>query len=105
MYSQLGARLAAVATRLDNRLGLRAPPTLLPRMAAAILAFAPLAGCMADGRPIAVASDPANPAAGTVGVGYRSTIAPYSSLRPSTPLPWRERNDGVTPPASSKSDR
>lgn len=109
MYSHLGARLAAVATRLDNRLGnrlgLRAPPTLLPRMAAAILASAPLAGCMADGRPVAVAGDPANPAAGTAGVGYRPTIAPYSSLRPATPLPWRERNDGVAPPASSKSDR
>ncbi|WP_371818055.1 hypothetical protein [Bradyrhizobium sp. CCBAU 53421] len=72
-------------------------------MAAAILAAAPLAGCMADGRPLAVASDPANPSARTAGVGYRSTIAPYSSLRPATPLPWRERNDGVTPPP--KSDR
>ncbi|MCA1396655.1 hypothetical protein [Bradyrhizobium sp. BRP56] len=99
MYSHLGARLAAVATRLGNRLGWRAPPTLLPRMAAAILASAPLAGCMADGRPVAVAGDPANPAAGMAAVGYRSTIAPYSSLRPSTPQPWRERNDGVTPPA------
>ncbi|MGX1106518.1 MULTISPECIES: chalcone isomerase family protein [Bradyrhizobium] len=101
MYSHLGARLAAVATRL----GRRAPSIFLSRMAAAILASAPLAGCMADGRPVAVASDPSNPAAGTAAVGYRSTIAPYSSLRPSTPQPWRERNDGVTPPASSKSDR
>ncbi|MGY4260809.1 hypothetical protein ACVI1L_007877 [Bradyrhizobium sp. USDA 4516] len=99
MYSHLGARLAAVATRLGNRLGWRAPPTLLSRMAAAILASAPLAGCMTDGRPVAVAGDPANPAAGTAAVGYRSTIAPYSSLRPSTPQPWRERNGGVTPPA------
>ncbi|WFU36198.1 hypothetical protein QA635_18015 [Bradyrhizobium brasilense] len=95
MYSHLGARLAAVATRL----GRRASSIFLPRMAAAILASAPLAGCMADGRPVAVAGDPANPAAGTAAVGYRSTIAPYSSLRPSTPQPWRERNDGVTPPA------
>nr|WP_063779913.1 hypothetical protein [Bradyrhizobium pachyrhizi] len=105
MYSHLGARLAAVATRLGNRLGRRAPSIFLSRMAAVILTSAPLAGCMADGRPVAVAGDPANPAAGTAGVGYRSTIAPYSSLRPSTPLPWRERNDGVTPPANSKSDR
>ncbi|WLA86571.1 MULTISPECIES: hypothetical protein [Bradyrhizobium] len=105
MYSHFGARLAAVATRFGNRLGRRAPSTFVLRIASAILAAAPLAGCMADGRPLAVAGDPANPAAGTAGVGYRSTIAPYSSLRPSTPLPWRERNDGVTPPASSKSDR
>lgn len=103
MFSHLGARLAAVAVRRDIRLGRRARPTFVPRLAAAILAAAPLAGCMADGRPLAVAGDPANPSARTAGVGYRSTIAPYSSMRPSTPLPWRERNDGVTPPA--KPDR
>jgi hypothetical protein len=42
-------------------------------------------------------ADPADPAARAVGVGYRSTIAPYTALRPSTPAPWRERNDNVTP--------
>jgi hypothetical protein len=42
-------------------------------------------------------ADPADPAATAAGVGYRSTIAPYTSLRPSTPAPWRERNDSVTP--------
>ncbi|NEV01262.1 hypothetical protein [Bradyrhizobium uaiense] len=102
MFSHLGARLAAVATRLGNRLGnrlgRRALPTFLSRMAAAILMTAPLAGCISDARPVAVAGNPANPSARTAGVGYRSTIAPYESLRPSTPLPWRERNDGVTPP-------
>jgi len=77
-------------------------------MAVAILAAAPLAGCVTDGRPVVVADDPASPSAGRSNVGYRSTIAPYESLRPSTPLPWRERNDGVTPPANSsrhKSDQ
>ena len=103
MFSHLGARLAAVAAWLGNRRGRRAPPTFVRRMAAAMLAAAPLAGCMADGPPVAVAGDPANPSARTAGVGYRSTIAPYESLRPATPLPWRERNDGVTPPA--KPDR
>ncbi|GKQ56046.1 hypothetical protein [Bradyrhizobium sp. Ce-3] len=98
MFSHLGARLAAVANRRDRRAQL-----LLSRMAAAILAATPLAGCMADGRPVAAAGDPANPSAHTAGVGYRSTIAPYSSLRPATPRPWRERNDGVTP--QTKSDR
>jgi hypothetical protein len=43
------------------------------------------------------AADPADPAARTAGVGYRSTIAPYTALRPSTPAPWRERNDSVAP--------
>jgi hypothetical protein len=42
-------------------------------------------------------ADPAEPAARTAGVGYRSTIAPYTALRPSTPAPWRERNDSVAP--------
>jgi len=99
MFSHFGARLAAVVTRR----GRRTPPTFVSRMAAAIVATAPLAGCISDARPVAVAGDPANPSARTAGVGYRSTIAPYESLRPSTPLPWRERNDGVTPPA--KPDR
>lgn len=97
MFSHLGARLAAVATRR----GRRAPTTIFSRIVAAIVASAPLAGCMTNSRPVAVAGDPANPSAATAGVGYRSTIAPYSSLRPATPLPWRERNDGVTPPAKS----
>ncbi|MCA6122953.1 hypothetical protein J6500_13750 [Bradyrhizobium sp. WSM 1704] len=97
MFSHLGARLAAVATQRHRR----APPAIFSRMAAAIVLAAPLAGCMTDGRPVAAAGGPANPSAATAGVGYRSTIAPYSSLRPATPLPWRERNDGVTPPAKS----
>ncbi|MGY2807205.1 hypothetical protein [Bradyrhizobium sp. USDA 4506] len=98
MFSHLGAKLAAVA----NWLGRRAQSILLSRLTAVIVAAAPLAGCMADGRPVAVAGDPADSSTGRAGVGYRSTIAPYSSLRPATPLPWRERNDGVTPPAKSE---
>ncbi|MCA6109424.1 hypothetical protein [Bradyrhizobium cenepequi] len=42
-------------------------------------------------------SDPADPAARVPGVSYRSTIAPYTSLRPATPAPWRERNEDVAP--------
>jgi hypothetical protein len=49
-------------------------------------ATAPLAG-----------TDPADPSAKIAQVGYRSTIAPYTSLRPSTPVPWRERNDEAAP--------
>ncbi|OCK58248.1 hypothetical protein [Bradyrhizobium sp. LMTR 3] len=44
-----------------------------------------------------VSADPADPTVRVARVGYRSTIAPYTSLRPSTPAPWRERNESVTP--------
>jgi len=95
MFSHLGASRAAVAPARGRRSQL----TLLWRTAAAVIAAALLAGCMSDRTPVAVAGDPANPSAGSASVGYRSTIAPYTSLRPSPPQPWRERNDSVTPPA------
>jgi hypothetical protein len=41
--------------------------------------------------------DPADPAAPVRGVGYRSTIAPYTSLRPVTPAPWRRPDDRPAP--------
>jgi hypothetical protein len=55
-----------------------------------------LSGCMPTTTSIATA-DPSDPAAKVARVGYRSTVAPYTSLRPATPAPWRERNDAVTP--------
>ncbi|WP_375157073.1 hypothetical protein [Bradyrhizobium sp. RDT46] len=61
-----------------------------------------LSGCMPATTQVA-AADPADPAAKVVPVGYRSTIAPYTSLRPATPAPWRGRNDAVTP--QPKQDR
>ncbi len=64
MFPFLGARLAAAANTLGSRLGRRALPTFVSRMAAAIIASALLAGCMTDARPVAVAGDPANPSAG-----------------------------------------
>lgn len=70
-----------------------------PLLAATALA---LSGCMPATTQIA-AVDPADPAAKVAPVGYRSTIAPYSSLRPATPAPWRGRNDAVTP--QPKQDR
>jgi hypothetical protein len=42
-------------------------------------------------------ADPADPAAKVAPVRYRSTIAPYTGLRPAMPAPWRERNDSVSP--------
>ncbi|MBR0957184.1 hypothetical protein [Bradyrhizobium japonicum] len=69
-----------------------------------LLAFAALAlsGCMPATTQVASA-DPADPAAKVARIGYRSTIAPYTSLRPATPAPWRGRNDAVTP--QPKQDR
>ncbi|UWU75331.1 hypothetical protein N2603_35625 [Bradyrhizobium huanghuaihaiense] len=70
---------------------------LLPAFAALALS-----GCMSVTTQFASA-DPADPAAKVARVGYRSTIAPYTSLRPATPAPWRDRNDAVTP--QPKQDR
>ncbi|MDA9509246.1 hypothetical protein XI09_32320 [Bradyrhizobium sp. CCBAU 11386] len=70
-----------------------------PLLAAIALA---LSGCMPAATQVAGA-DPADPAAKVAPAGYRSTIAPYSSLRPATPAPWRDRNDAVAP--QPKQDR
>ena len=66
------------------------------RISAAIVAAGLLSACL----PASVARaghDPADPAARVAPVRYGSTIAPYTSLRPSTPKPWRQRNESVTP--------
>ena len=62
------------------------------------------AGCTPATTRLAGA-DPADPAARVAGVGYRSTIAPYTSARPSTPAPWRERNESVAPPRTEREPR
>jgi hypothetical protein len=64
-----------------------------PLLAATALA---LSGCMPATIQVAGA-DPADPAAKIARADYRSTIAPYTSLRPATPAPWRERNESVAP--------
>ena len=61
-----------------------------PLLAATALA---LSGCMPATTQVAAA----DPAAKVAPVGYRSTIAPYTGLRPAAPAPWRGRNDAVTP--------
>ncbi len=45
--------------------------------------------------------DPADPSAKVARVGYRSTVGPYTSLRPTAPSPWREQNDSVAPKPKS----
>jgi len=91
MSSQLGAKSAAVDTA-----GGRHSTFHLAVRGGAIALVIGAVGCTPATTRMAGA-DPADPAAKTAGVGYRSTIAPYAALRPSTPAPWRERNDSVAP--------
>ena len=65
-----------------------------------IIAMLALAqGCVAVPSPPIAGRDPSNPSVRTPPVGYRSTVAPYVSRRPSEPTPWREQNERVGPSA------
>lgn len=64
-------------------------------LASASVALLALGGCMPA--TVVARPDPADPAAPVRAISYRSTIAPYTSLRPATPAPWRERNEQVAP--------
>jgi hypothetical protein len=95
MLAQLGAILAAVYSVAEKLIGNRF------RTIAGITATAlTLGGYMQTAVPLAGA-DPADPNARVAGVGYRSTVAPYISLRPTAPSSWREQNDRVAPAPKS----
>jgi hypothetical protein len=96
MVAQLGARLAAVQSVVEKLSGIKS------RIFAGLTAALALAGCVPATVPL-VGADPADHGAKVAGVGYRSTIAPYSSLRPAVPSSWRDQNDRVAP--APKSDR
>lgn len=92
MFAHFGANCAAVHSVACNVCRRKAN-------IAARLALLAVSGII-SGCAVPVASsgqDPANPAAKVAAVGYRPVIAPYTSLRPSTPAPWRERNENVAP--------
>ena len=91
MLAQLGAILAAVYPVAEKLFIIR-PRTLAGLIAASLT----LAGCLSATVPLAGA-DPADPSAKVAGVGYRSTVAPYTSLRPTAPSSWREQNDRAAP--------
>ena len=96
MFALFGAKFAAA----DAACGRHFEFNL--RALAAIVAAGLLSACL----PASVAHaghDPADPAARVAAVRYKSTISPYTSLRPSMPTPWRPRNESVTP--QPKSDR
>lgn len=94
MLAQLGAILAAVRS-VEKLFGNRFR-TIAGMTATALT----LGGCMPATVGLAGA-DPADPSAKVAGVGYRSTIAPYTSLRPTAPASWRELNERVAPKPKS----
>jgi hypothetical protein len=97
MLAQFGANFAAVHSVAERLLGIK----IRTSIGMAVMALA-LGGCMPTTVPLAGA-DPADPGAKVPGVGYRSTISPYTSLRPTAPSSWREQNDRVAPaPKSSQ---
>ena len=97
MLAQLGAILAAARSVVEAIFGIR-----FQTLAGVVVTSFTLGGCMPTAVPLAGA-DPADPAARVAGAGYRSTIAPYTSLRPTAPSSWREQNDRVAP--APKSDQ
>jgi len=88
MLTLLGAKSAAAPAARGGNFRFN-----WPLLAAATLA---LSGCMPATTSVDGA-DPADPAANAARVDYRATVAPYTSLRPAAPAPWRERNDSVAP--------
>ena len=95
MLAQLGAILASVRSVVEKLFGNRF--RTIAGTAATALA---LGGCVQTAVPLAGA-DPTDPNARVAAVGYRSTVAPYTSLRPTAPSSWREQNDRVAPAPKS----
>jgi hypothetical protein len=99
MIALLGATFAAVGSACGRCCG-----SDIFTVMALVVAAGLLAACGPATVPLA-GRDPADPAATVAGVDYRSSTAPYRSLRPSTPASWRERNDSVAPRQEPESDR
>jgi hypothetical protein len=75
----------------------RAPIHRAARICATMFCMAALSACSGPGGPIVSGYDPSDPHAPIAGVGYRSTIAPYESMRPVAPGNWRQQNQNVGP--------
>ena len=95
MSAQIGATVATVGWVVRGIFRKK-----LGTFAGVALAVMTLGGCAVPLAPL-VGTDPADPGAKVAGVGYRSTIAPYASLRPTTPSGWKEQNRSVTPSPKS----
>jgi hypothetical protein len=96
MFALFGAKFAAVVSARGRHC------KYICKGLAAAAAASLLSACMPATIPL-MGKDPADPTAKVAGVGYRSTIAPYTSLRPAKPVPWGERNESV--PRQPKSDQ
>src|ERR1700694_5871767 len=95
MLAQLGTILAAAHSVAERLFRIKIGTSVC--VAAMALA---LGGCLPTTVPL-VGADPADPRARVAGARYRSTLAPYSSLRPATPSSWREQNERVAPAPKS----
>jgi len=95
MLALLGAIRAAVRSVVERLFGIR-----FCTLAGMVVTALTLGGCLPTAVPLA-GTDPADPGAKVGGVGYRSTVAPYTSLRPTAPSSWREQNDRAAPPPKS----
>ena len=97
MFAQLGAKLAAVHSVVEKFSGIRS------RISAGLTVGAlTLSGCMPATVPL-VGTGPSDPGAKVDAVGYRSTVSPYSSIRPTTPSSWGSQNEPVAPAPKSAS--
>lgn len=96
MVALFGATIAAVGSACGRYCRVK-----IITVTALVAAAGLLAACAPATLPLA-GRDPADPAATVAAVNYRSTTAPYRSLRPSTPASWRERNDSVAPQQAPK---
>ena len=95
MLAQFGANFAAVHSVVGQFNRCRSGILLAGVAVTAVT----LGGCMPATVPLS--ADPADPGVEVAQVGYRSTIAPYTSLRPTAPAPWRQQNERVTPAPKS----
>lgn len=96
MLAQFGTKRAAVqtVTRGFNKGKIRI-------LAGVALAAVGLGGCLQTAPPL-VGVDPADPSAKVSGTGYRSTAAPYTSMRPTAPTYWSGQDNAAAAP---KTDR
>lgn len=85
-------RTAARKMRRSTKLRAAALRTIAV-VAAALFASA----CSTDPPSPLVGPDPSDPRARVPAAGYRSTVAPYESLRPVEPAPWLQQNQQVAP--------
>jgi hypothetical protein len=95
MLAQLEAILAAVGSVAEAIFEIR-----LRAVSGITAAALVLSGCMPATVPL-VGADPADPGAGVARASYRSTVAPYTSLRPTAPSSWQQQNERVAPAPKS----